>query len=77
MQGTGHNAAPLGDLFETVLVKASALRSVQIDARRRLARVQAGAVWADVTGPASELGLAPLAGSSLTSAWSATPSVAA
>jgi hypothetical protein len=63
-QGTGHNAAAIGSLDRTILLKTSALRDVEIDADRRRARVQAGALWADVTGPASEHGLAPLAGSS-------------
>src|SRR4051812_28169839 len=63
MQGTGHNAAPLGPLEDTVLVKTSAMRGVEIDERDCVARVEAGAQWLDVTGPASEVGLAPLAGS--------------
>ena len=40
------------------------MRGVEIDAEARIARVEAGVLWAEVTGPASELGLAPLAGSS-------------
>jgi len=64
MQGTGHNAAPLGSLDGTILVKTTAMRGVEIDAEARIARVEAGVLWAEVTGPASELGLAPLAGSS-------------
>jgi hypothetical protein len=63
-QGTGHNAAAIASLERTVLVKTSALRGVEIDAPARRARVAAGALWAEVTGPASEHGLAPLAGSS-------------
>ena len=64
MQGTGHNATPFGDLGDTVLVKTSEMRGVTIDAIDLVARVEAGALWADVTMPASQLGLAPLAGSS-------------
>ncbi len=64
MQGTGHNAAPLRSSDVTVLVKTSRMRGVTIDPDRRTARVEAGALWADVTAPASALGLAPLAGSS-------------
>ena len=66
MQGTGHNAGPLGgDALETtMLVRTSEMRGVHIDAAARVARVEAGALWAEVTGPASEVGLAPLAGSS-------------
>ena len=64
MQGTGHSAAPMGPLEDTMLVKTSNMRGVEIDAAHGVARVEAGALWIDVTAPASELGLAPLAGSS-------------
>jgi FAD/FMN-containing dehydrogenase len=64
MQGTGHNAGPMGPLDGTMLVKTSEMRGVTIDAAHSIARVEAGALWLDVTAPASELGLAPLAGSS-------------
>jgi UDP-N-acetylenolpyruvoylglucosamine reductase len=63
-QGTGHNAAPLGSLDDTVLVKTSRLRRVSIDPAARLARAEAGAVWLDVVEAAAEHGLAGLAGSS-------------
>ena len=63
MQGTGHNASPMGDLAGTVLVKTHEMRGVAIDAERQVARVEAGAQWIDVTAPASELGLAALSGS--------------
>jgi FAD/FMN-containing dehydrogenase len=64
MQGTGHNAVPMGPLDGTILVKTSEMRGVEIDEAHCVARVEAGALWADVTAPASEMGLAPLAGSS-------------
>jgi FAD binding domain-containing protein len=63
-QGTGHNASAIATLDRTVLVKTSALREVEIDVAGRRARAGAGVLWAEVTGPASEHGLAPLAGSS-------------
>lgn len=64
-QGTGHNAGPLRELLdETILVKTERMRGVGIDAEARIARVEAGALWMDVTGPAAEHGLAALAGSS-------------
>jgi hypothetical protein len=63
-QGTGHGAAALGSLQDTMLVKTHRMRVVGIDPECRLARAQAGAIWSDVVGPASEHGLAPLAGSS-------------
>ncbi len=64
MQGTGHNAVPLGPLDDTLLVKTERMRGVEIDERNCIARVEAGALWIDVTAPASDAGLAPLAGSS-------------
>ena len=63
-QGTGHNAMPLGEMPDTVLIKTHKMRGVEIDVENRIARVEAGALWMDVTGPASEHGLAALAGSS-------------
>ena len=63
-QGTGHNAGPLGSLEGTVLVSTSRMRGVTIDAQARRARVAAGTLWLEVTEPASEVGLAPLSGSS-------------
>jgi FAD/FMN-containing dehydrogenase len=63
-QGTGHGASALGSLQDTVLVKTHRMRVVGIDPEGRLARAQAGAIWADIVAPASEHGLAPLAGSS-------------
>ena len=63
-QGTGHNAGPLGWLDETILLKTSRMRRVEIDPESRRARVEAGVLWMEVTGPAAEHGLATLAGSS-------------
>ncbi len=63
-QATGHGAAPLGPLDGTVLIKTSRMRQVSIDPAARTARAEAGAVWADVVGPAAGYGLAGLAGSS-------------
>ena len=51
-------------LHDTILVKTHRMRVVEIDPDRRRARAQAGALWADVVGPAAEHGLAALAGSS-------------
>jgi hypothetical protein len=62
-QGTGHGASALGSLQDTVLIKTHRMRVVGIDPECRLARAQAGAIWADIVAPASEHGLAPLAGS--------------
>jgi FAD/FMN-containing dehydrogenase len=64
-QGTGHGAAPLEPLDSALLLRTSRLRGVRIDPDNRTARADAGALWQDVAGPASEHGLAGLAGSSL------------
>jgi hypothetical protein len=63
-QGTGHGAAALGSLEETILVKLHRLRGVEIDPERRSARVEAGVIWVEVVEAAAEHGLAALAGSS-------------
>jgi FAD/FMN-containing dehydrogenase len=63
MQATGHNAAPLGPLDDTILVKTHEMRAVEIDEAHCVARVEAGAQWIDVTEPASAAGLAALSGS--------------
>ncbi|MDQ3742685.1 MAG: FAD-binding oxidoreductase [Actinomycetota bacterium] len=63
-QGTGHNAGPLGEAADSVLVRTHKMRGVEIDVESRIARVEAGALWMDVTTPASEHGLAALSGSS-------------
>jgi hypothetical protein len=62
-QSTGHNAAPLGDLTGTVLLKLHDLHAVHIDPVARIARIEGGALWMHVTGAAAEHGLAALAGS--------------
>ena len=62
-QRTGHNAAPLGDLSGTILLRTDAMTDVHLDGERRLALVGAGAKWADVVPAASDLGLVALHGS--------------
>jgi FAD/FMN-containing dehydrogenase len=63
-QGTGHSAAPLGPLGDTVLVKTSRMRSVEIDPVAQTARIGAGVLWQEATAAAAEHGLVGLAGSS-------------
>jgi FAD/FMN-containing dehydrogenase len=63
-QGTGHGAEPLEPLQGAMLLWTSRMRSVRIDPAAGIARVDAGAVWQDVTVPAGEHGLAALAGTS-------------
>jgi FAD binding domain-containing protein/berberine-like enzyme len=62
-QRTGHNAEPLGAMDDVILVKTDALKGVEIDVERRIARVASGSKWADVVPQASDLGLAALHGS--------------
>ncbi|MFK3978990.1 FAD-binding oxidoreductase [Micromonospora sp. NPDC050397] len=62
--GTGHNAHPLGDLSDSVLVRLSGMAGVTIDPDARRARVEAGALWAAVVEAAAAHGLAALHGSS-------------
>jgi FAD/FMN-containing dehydrogenase len=64
VQGTGHNAMPLGGMGDTLLIKTSRMRGVEIDVAGRRARVQAGALWEDVVPRATEHGLTALHGSS-------------
>src|SRR3954449_7126427 len=64
VQGTGHNPMPLGDMSGSILIRTHRMRQVDVDPTARRARVQAGAIWSDVTVPASAHGLAPLSGSS-------------
>jgi FAD/FMN-containing dehydrogenase len=63
-QGTGHAASAMSTLDGTILVKTHEMRGVEIDPIARRARVQAGALWADVTVPAAEHRLVPPLGSS-------------
>lgn len=63
-QATGHNAAPLGDLAATVLLRTDRLREVSVDAQARTVRVGAGVVWGEVTQALAPHGLTALAGSS-------------
>jgi hypothetical protein len=63
-QSTGHGATTLADLGGAVLLQTSRMTDVVIDPDARAARVQAGARWARLIGPAAEHGLAGLHGSS-------------
>jgi len=61
-QGTGHGAAPLGSLADTILVKTTAMRRVTINPDTKIARAEAGAIWLDVVEAAARHGQAALAG---------------
>jgi FAD binding domain len=63
-QNTAHNPGPLGSLEDTILLRTSALRGVEIDREARRARAGAGASWSELVPAASELGLGALHGSS-------------
>jgi FAD/FMN-containing dehydrogenase len=63
-QGTGHGSPSLEPLEDAILLKTARMRRVEIDPATRTARAEAGAQWQDVTVPASEHGLAALAGTS-------------
>ncbi len=63
-QGTGHGAAALDRLDDTILLKTERMRNVTIDPDTRIARAEAGVIWIEVVEAAAEHGLAALAGSS-------------
>ena len=63
-QGTGHGAAAIGDMSDTILLKTERMRGVTIDPETRTARVEAGVLWIEVVEEAAKHGLAALAGSS-------------
>ena len=60
-QATAYNAALLGSLDGTLLIKTSEMRQVTVDPAAMTARVAAGASWGDVTAAAAQHGLAGLA----------------
>ncbi|GGM06973.1 FAD-binding oxidoreductase [Nakamurella endophytica] len=62
-QGTGHNAAPLGDLSSTILLRTDRLQEVTVDPAARRVRIGAGVVWSQVTEALRPHGLTALAGS--------------
>lgn len=62
-QGTAHNAGPLGSLSDSILLRTTAMKGVELGAAARTAKARAGAVWADLVPQASEQGLAALHGS--------------
>ena len=64
VQGTGHAAAPMGDLDGTLLLKTMRMSGFSVDPGSRRARVEAGTLWADVAVAAGEHGLVALHGSS-------------
>jgi FAD/FMN-containing dehydrogenase len=63
-QSTGHNAAPLGDLTDTMLLRTGGLDEVSIDPERGVARAGGGVLWEQVVDAAAPHGMAVLHGSS-------------
>jgi hypothetical protein len=63
-QGTGHGAATLGPLGDTVLVKTERMRGLSVDPVERIARAEAGVLSLELVGAAAQHGLASVAGSS-------------
>jgi hypothetical protein len=63
-QGTGHGAAALGPLDDTILLKTERMRSVDVDAEARTARVEAGVLASELAEAAQAHGLCWLPGSS-------------
>jgi FAD binding domain/Berberine and berberine like len=61
-QGTGHFAISLGSLEDTILLKTTRMRGLEVDAEACVARVEAGVLWEEVTLAAAEHGLAALSG---------------
>lgn len=61
-QSTGHNAAPLGDLARTILLRTSSMNRVLVDAGQSLAHVESGALWGQVSEAAAAAGLTAVGG---------------
>jgi hypothetical protein len=62
-QATGHFAGSLDGFEDTILVKTSRMRGLEIDPEAGTARAEAGVLWEEVVVAAGEHGLAGLAGS--------------
>jgi FAD/FMN-containing dehydrogenase len=63
-QGTGHGAAPVDRIEDSILVRPTHMRSVEVDPVRGSMKVGAGVTWAEAQAASSAHGLAGLAGSS-------------
>ena len=57
-QGTGHFANTLASFDDTILLKTSRMRGLEIDPEARTARAEAGVLWEEVSLAAAEHGLA-------------------
>jgi hypothetical protein len=63
-QGTGHGAAALGPLDDTLLIKTTGMRGIEIDADARTARVEAGVEGSELGEAAQAHGMCSMPGSS-------------
>ena len=61
-QGTGHGAAPLGSLEDTILIKTERMRGIEVDPEARSARVEAGVLASELAAAAGAEGLCSLPG---------------
>jgi FAD binding domain-containing protein len=63
-QGTGHGAAAVGSLDDAILIRTHRMKGVEIDAERKIARIEAGVVAEEVAAAAQQHGMSSLPGSS-------------
>ncbi len=63
-QGTGHGAVALGSLEDAILIKTERMRSVEVDAGAKTARVEPGVLSVELAEAAQAHGLSSLPGSS-------------
>jgi FAD/FMN-containing dehydrogenase len=62
VRGGGHNVAGLGVRDGAVLLDLASMREVGVDAKRRIATIQGGALWRDVDAATATAGLATTGG---------------
>jgi FAD/FMN-containing dehydrogenase len=62
-QGTGHGCGAMGSLEDTLLLRLSNMREIEIDAEARRARIEPGVLWDELSPAAAQHGLSALPGS--------------
>jgi hypothetical protein len=63
-QATGHGAAPVGPVGDTIVIKTERMREIEIDREARTARIEAGVRAMELASAAQDAGLCFLPGSS-------------